>query len=174
VQTQRGPVIAILHQYALLGKGASIHSPSQLEWYKNDATDKFLHVPGGLQRITTLEVYIIPLTIKDDLARLDICPHTDHEFDTLPHVFLTSKMEWDPTVLDHQNRNGDMTLLLFTAPKITCATMSLANIANGFLSTIYRTSHAKMVQLWLTILISAFSLHINRHLILLLSVMLIF
>jgi hypothetical protein len=30
VQTQHGPAIAIMHQYALLGKGASIHSPSQL------------------------------------------------------------------------------------------------------------------------------------------------
>jgi hypothetical protein len=77
VQTQHGPVIAIVHQYALLSKGASIHSPSQLEWYKNDVNDKSVHVPGGLQRITTLEGYIIPLTIKDGLARLDICPHTD-------------------------------------------------------------------------------------------------
>jgi hypothetical protein len=49
-----------------------------------------------------LEGYIIHLTIKDGLARLDICPHTDHEFETLPHVFLTLQMEWDPTVLDHQ------------------------------------------------------------------------
>jgi hypothetical protein len=39
VNTQKGPVIAIMHQYALLGKGASIHSPSQLEWYKNDVND---------------------------------------------------------------------------------------------------------------------------------------
>ena len=92
VQTQHGPVIAIMHQYALLGKGASIHSPSQLEWYKNDVNDKSIHVPGGLQRIVTLEGYVIPLTIKDGLARLDLRPHTDHEFDTLPHVFLTSEM----------------------------------------------------------------------------------
>jgi hypothetical protein len=55
--------------------------------------DKSVHVPGG---------YIIPLTIKDGLTRLDIRPHTDHEFDTLSHVFLTLDMEWDPTVLDHQ------------------------------------------------------------------------
>jgi hypothetical protein len=102
VQTQHGPVIAIMHQYALLGKGASIHSPSQLEWYKNDANDKLVHVPGGLQSITTLEGYIIPLTIKDGLVRLDICLHTNYEFDTLPHVFLTLEIEWDPTVLDHQ------------------------------------------------------------------------
>jgi hypothetical protein len=106
VQTQHGPVIAIMHQYALLGKGASIHSPSQLEWYKNevnknDVNDRCVHFPGGLQCIT-LERYIIPLTIKDGLARLDINPHTKHEFETLPHVFLTLEMEWDPTVLDNQ------------------------------------------------------------------------
>ena len=102
MNTQHGPVIAIMHQYALLGKGASIHSPSQLECYKNDVNDKSLHVPGGLQRITTLDGYNIPLTIKDGLARLDIRPHSDHEFDSLPHVFLTSEMEWDPTVFDHK------------------------------------------------------------------------
>jgi hypothetical protein len=54
VQTNMGPVIAIMHQYALLGKGPSIHSPSQLEWYKNNVNDKSIHVPGGLQCITTL------------------------------------------------------------------------------------------------------------------------
>ena len=91
-----------MHQYALLGKGATIHSPSQLEWYKNDVNDKSVHVPGGMQRITTLEGYVIPLTIKDGLARMDIRPHTDSEFETLPHIFLTSELEWDPTVMDHE------------------------------------------------------------------------
>jgi hypothetical protein len=85
-----------VHQYALLGKGASIHSPSQLEWYNNDVNDKPVHVPGGLQWLTTLDGYVIPLTIKDGLVRLDIWPHTDHEYETLPHVCLTSKIEWAP------------------------------------------------------------------------------
>jgi hypothetical protein len=49
-----------------------------------------------------LEGYIIPLTIKNGLPRLDIRPHTDHDFATLPRVYLTSELEWDPTVLDHQ------------------------------------------------------------------------
>jgi hypothetical protein len=102
VKTQKGPVIAVMHQYALLGKGASDHSPSQLEWYKNDVNDKSFHVPSGLQRLTTWDGYIIPLLIRDGLARLDIRPHTDHEYETLPHVFLTSEVEWDPTVLDHE------------------------------------------------------------------------
>jgi hypothetical protein len=74
-----------MHKYALLGNGASIHSPCQLEWYKNAENDESIHVPGGLQRIKTLNGYIIPLIVKDGLARLDIRPYTDHEFDTLPH-----------------------------------------------------------------------------------------
>ena len=37
VNTQRGPVIVIMHQYAYTGKGGTIHSSGQLEWYGNDA-----------------------------------------------------------------------------------------------------------------------------------------
>jgi hypothetical protein len=70
VHTQKGPVIAIMHQYALLGNGASIHSPSRLEWYKNDVNDKSILVPGGLQQTTKLDGYVIPLIIQDGLDRL--------------------------------------------------------------------------------------------------------
>jgi hypothetical protein len=49
VQTQHGPVIAIMHQYASLGKGSSTRSQSQLEWYKNNVNDKSIHVPGFVQ-----------------------------------------------------------------------------------------------------------------------------
>ena len=101
VTTQKGPVIAILHQYALLGKGTSIHSPCQLESYHNDVNDRSVHIKGGLQRIQTLDGYVIPLSIQSGLARLPIRPYTDHEWETLPHVFLTSETEWDPSVLDH-------------------------------------------------------------------------
>jgi hypothetical protein len=34
VKTQRGEVIVFLHQYAYTGKGRTIHSSGQLEWYK--------------------------------------------------------------------------------------------------------------------------------------------
>ena len=101
VTTQKGPVIAILHQYALLRKGASIHSPCQLEAYKNDVNDKSVHIKGGLQRIKTLDGYVIPLCIQSGLARLPIRPYTDHEWETLPHVILNAETEWDPSVLDH-------------------------------------------------------------------------
>ena len=49
VPSQRGPVIAIMHQYAYMGNGKTIHSSGQLEWYKNDVNDKSLHISGGLQ-----------------------------------------------------------------------------------------------------------------------------
>ena len=100
VETQKGPIIAIFHQYALYGKGTTIHSPGQFEHYKNDVNDKSVHV-GGLQRIKTLDGYTIPLNIKNGLARMHMRPYTDEEWDTLPHVFLTGELEWNPSVLDH-------------------------------------------------------------------------
>ena len=101
VDTQKGPIIAIMHQYALLGKGTSIHSPGQLEWFKNEVNDRSIKT-GGLQCITTLDGYIIPLVIQDGLPRMAIRPYTDTEWDTLPHVFLTGESDWDPSVLDHE------------------------------------------------------------------------
>ena len=53
VDTQKGPVVAIMHQYALLGKGSSIHSPCQMEHFKNQVDDKSKQV-GGKQAIITL------------------------------------------------------------------------------------------------------------------------
>jgi hypothetical protein len=107
IQTQKGNFIGIMHQYALLNKGATIRSPCQFEWYKNDMNDKSINVPGGLQRIQTLDGYIIPLSIKDGLASLSIRPYTDHEWDNLPHVILTSELEWDPSVLDHNFKDNE-------------------------------------------------------------------
>jgi hypothetical protein len=48
VKTQRGDVIAIMHQYAYTGKGKTIHSSGQLEWFKQDVNDRSIKVRGGL------------------------------------------------------------------------------------------------------------------------------
>jgi hypothetical protein len=101
IHTNKGPVIGIFHRYALLNKGSFIHSPCQFEWYKNDVNDKSILVPGGLQCIQTLDGYIIPHSIQNGLTRLNIRLYTDQEFDSFPHVILTSELEWDPSVLDH-------------------------------------------------------------------------
>ena len=47
VQSQHGPVIAILHQYAYTGQGKTIRSSAQLEWFKNEVHDHSLQVPGS-------------------------------------------------------------------------------------------------------------------------------
>ena len=102
VKTQQGPVVAVFHQYALYGKGPTIHASGQLEKYKNLVDDKSLRV-GGKQCITTLDGYVLPLQVQQGLARLPIRPFTDREWDTLPHVIMTDDLDWDPTVLDYSH-----------------------------------------------------------------------
>ena len=101
-ESQKGPVILIMHQYAYTGKGRTIHSSGQLELYKNDVNDKSVKVPGGLQRILTNDGYAFPLSIKQGLPYLGpIHPYTDEEWKTLPHVLMTGQVEHDPAALDH-------------------------------------------------------------------------
>ena len=100
IPTQKGEVIAIMHQYAHVAKGKTIHSSGQLEWYKNEVNDKSVKV-GGLQHIQTIDGYVIPINIKSGLPYISMRPFTDNEWDTLPHVILTSDIDWDPSVLDH-------------------------------------------------------------------------
>jgi hypothetical protein len=54
-----------------------------------------------------LDGYIIPVSIRDGVTRLKIRPYTDHEFETLPHVTLTSELEWDPSVIDHEFKEDE-------------------------------------------------------------------
>ena len=99
--TSQGKVIGIFNEYAYLGKGSSIHSSGQLEWFKTYVDEKSIKV-GGTQLITTLDGYSVPLLIQDGLAyATSLGRPTDQDMDTYPHVFFTSPDEWDPSVLDH-------------------------------------------------------------------------
>jgi hypothetical protein len=60
ISTHKGAVIAVFHQTALLGKGASILSCLQMEHYRATINDKSLQLPGGMQRIV-MDGYQIPL-----------------------------------------------------------------------------------------------------------------
>ena len=101
INTSQGKVIGIFNEYAYLGKGSSIHSSGQLEWFKTTVDEKSVKV-GGTQLITTLDGYSVPLLIKDGLAyATSLGRPTDQDMDTYPHVFFTSLDEWDPSVLDH-------------------------------------------------------------------------
>ena len=86
LNTSLGKVIGIFNEYAYLGKGSSIHSSGQLEWFKTLVDEKSIKV-GGTQLITTLDGYSVPLLIRDGLAyATSLGRPTDQDMDTYPHV----------------------------------------------------------------------------------------
>jgi hypothetical protein len=76
VESQRGPIILIMHQYTNAGKGKTIHSSGQLEWFKNGVDDRSKKV-GGTQRITTPDGYIIPINVTSGLPYIQ-CTNNAH------------------------------------------------------------------------------------------------
>ena len=89
LNTSQGKVIGIFNEYAYLGKGSSIHSSGQLEWFKTNVDEKSVKV-GGTQLITTLDGYSVPLLIKDGLAyATSLGKPTDQDMDTYPHVMFS-------------------------------------------------------------------------------------
>ena len=97
--TQKGPVIAIFNQGACTQQDRTILSSGQMEHFGIKVDDRSSKV-GGTQTITTPEGYVIPLDIKSGLPYMSLRPYTDDEWDTLPHVIMSSDLDWDPSVLD--------------------------------------------------------------------------
>ena len=56
---------------------------------------------GFKKRIVTPDGYIIPLVIQGGLPYMPMSKPTDADLDNLPHIFFTSDMPWDPTVVDN-------------------------------------------------------------------------
>jgi hypothetical protein len=100
VNTQRGEVIAIMHQYAYTGKGGTIHSSGQLEWCGNNVNDHSIKIDGGRQRLTTPDGYVIPIDVRHGLPYITMHPFTDEEFKELSDILWTSEDDWDPASLD--------------------------------------------------------------------------
>ena len=101
LDTQKGPIIGVFHEYAHLGKGRSIHAASQMEWFNCQVDDRSKLV-GGAQSIQTSEGYVIPLSIESGLVYMhSMRIPTDHDLQNYPHVFFTSPDIWDTSVLDH-------------------------------------------------------------------------
>ena len=102
LDTQKGPIIGIFHEYAHLGKGKSIYASGQMEWFNCQVDDRS-KIVGGAQRIETSEGYVIPLSIETGLVYMHpIRIPTDQDLQHYPHVFFTSPDIWDPSVLDHE------------------------------------------------------------------------
>ena len=53
VETNHGIIYLIMNEYACYGKGHTIHSSGQIEWFKNSVGDRSVQV-GGKQRICTI------------------------------------------------------------------------------------------------------------------------
>jgi hypothetical protein len=100
IETMSGLVIGIFHQYAVHGKGRTVHSAVQLRAFGLDVNDLSSRLPGGLQRIATPDGFIIPLSVRNGLAYMSMRPPTDTELETLPHIIFTSDLTWDPSSLD--------------------------------------------------------------------------
>ena len=58
--SNRGPIILIVHQFTLAGKGTSILSLPQMEWYSIEVDGKSIKV-GGKQCLTMNDGFVVPL-----------------------------------------------------------------------------------------------------------------
>ena len=97
--SNRGPVICIFNQSAYTGRGHSILSSIQMEHFRNRVDDRVQALGGG-QQITTSDGYNFPLSITNGLAYLNLRKFTKIEYQTLPHVVMTSEQPWDPRLYD--------------------------------------------------------------------------
>ena len=100
--SNRGDVLVVMRQYALHAASTrTIHSCTQLEYYRNRVNDVSKKAEGGGQFIKTLHGYILPIDIENGLPRLKISPPSAQDREELPVVILTSEERWDPTVMDN-------------------------------------------------------------------------
>ena len=117
VETYHGIVNLIMNEYACYGKGHTIHSSGQIEWFKNSVDDRSVQV-GGKQRICTTDGYAMPLICRGGLMYLSLLGKpTDKDLERYPAVHLTGPHKWDPSVLDYTpylvmgSLHGPMTLV---------------------------------------------------------------
>ena len=116
VETNHAIVNLIMNEYACYGKGHTIHSSGQIEWFKNSVGDRSVQV-GGKQRICTIDGYAMPLTCRGGLMYLSILgKSTDKDLERYPAVHLAPMngilLSWTiPTHLVMGSLHGPMTLM---------------------------------------------------------------
>ena len=71
LHTNHGTVILIMHEYAYYGRGNTIDSPGQIEWFQNTCDDKSFHV-GGKQVINFRDGYSTPLQCRTGLMYMSL------------------------------------------------------------------------------------------------------
>ena len=107
VEPNHGIVNLFMNEYACYGKGHTIHSSGQIEWFKNPVDDRSVQV-GGKQRICTIDGYAMPLVCRGGFMYLSLLGKpSDEDLDRYLAVHLTRPHEWDPSVLDFTHPSGD-------------------------------------------------------------------
>ena len=89
-----------MNVYAWYGKGHTIHSSGQIEWFKNSVDDRSVQV-GRQQRICTIDGYSMPLVCRGGLMYLSLLGKPSYK-DLLryPAVHLTGPHGWDPSAFE--------------------------------------------------------------------------
>ena len=118
VRTQLGDIIIALHQAADMTRDSkTILLAGQLEnfgCHVKDKSPRILETPC----ITTVEGYVIPIAIKKGLPYIRMRPFTDNDWNTLPHITITSPKDRNPASLGsmipeewYQKQNQELELL---------------------------------------------------------------
>jgi hypothetical protein len=107
IKTLDSPIIGIMHNYAALGTGGSIHSPLQMQDFgvlidDKAKTQKRIDGEFGTQKVRVTsgdQVFDIPLVLNGGLPYFKMTPPTQEQLAdaTIPHVTLTSGMPWNPS-----------------------------------------------------------------------------
>ena len=109
VRTTIGDVILIMNQYAHMPDGKTIHSCVQMEHFGVKVNDKSPIIAGKdyVPGLVTPDGAGILAEVRNGLLYTEGRPYTNHEWDTLPHIHLTSNEEWDPTQADYSVDEDD-------------------------------------------------------------------
>ena len=83
LHTNHGKVVLIMHEYAYYGRGNTIHSPGQIEWFQNTCDDKSFHV-GEKQVINFLDGYSTPLQCRTGLMYMSFLGQPTDTDDRIP------------------------------------------------------------------------------------------
>ena len=105
VKAQTSEVSTAMHQYAYVRKGKTTLSFGQLEVGRQTEHDRTVKVCGE-QSISTLDGNSILLNVHYGLPDMAIMPQTNKEHDKLPHATQTADVEWDPSILDCEWKDG--------------------------------------------------------------------
>jgi hypothetical protein len=100
IAIHKGEAITTFHQMALLGKCKSILSCLQMEAFGADINARSRMLPGGEQLIL-VDGYQLPLDFKNGPPYLRCRKPNAAELGLLPHIRMTSDVEWDPSLYDN-------------------------------------------------------------------------